>query len=81
MLATRPIGDRRAVTVAKAIHCVFSQELGFPSRVIVDRGSEIAAVDTRADLNSYKRTPIKLGGESTPDIVEHPASYQGDEEH
>ena len=30
------------------MHSVFSQEIGFPSRVIVDRGSEFTVVDTRA---------------------------------
>ena len=32
----------------KAMYSVFSQELGYSSQVIVDRGSKFTAVDTRA---------------------------------
>ena len=49
-MATRPIQDQQAATVAKVIQSVFSEELGFPSQVIMDWGSELPAVDTRALL-------------------------------
>ena len=39
--------NRRAATVTGAMHSMFSQELGYPNRVIVDRGSKFTAIDTR----------------------------------
>ena len=48
LLATRLIKDRKAAMVTATIHSIFSQEMGFPSRFIVDRGSKFTTVDTRA---------------------------------
>ena len=51
-LATRPIMDKKAQTVAGALHSMFTAELGFPARVIADRGSEFVAADTRLAMET-----------------------------
>ena len=49
-LATRPIADKRARTVAAAIHNIMCVEMSFSTRITADRRSEFVAVDTRATL-------------------------------
>ena len=51
LLATIPIQNRRAQTVMAVVHDILSQEMGIPSRVIVDWESEFT-VDTRALVES-----------------------------
>ena len=55
-----------------AIHDIFSQEMGVPNQVIVDRGSKFLAVDTRALVESQlgvKMTFIQAG-EHQQNLVE-----------
>merc|ERR1712055_400794 len=50
--ATWPIRNKKATTVARAIHDVMCRELGFATRLTADRGSEFVAMDTRAALSA-----------------------------
>ena len=52
MLATHPIPNQRAKLVVAAVLEIFSREMGIPSRVITDHGSEFVSTDTRALLQS-----------------------------
>ena len=45
-LATRPIPNRRAKTVADAAIDIFSKEMGVPAQIITDCGSEFVSTDT-----------------------------------
>ena len=52
LLATHPLQNRWAKTVVDAIYDIFGKEMSIPSWVIVDRGSEFVAQDTRALIES-----------------------------
>ena len=72
LLATRLIKDRWAQTVMVAIIDIFRQEMGVPSRIVVDRGNEFTAVDTRA-LNESKldmKMSFIPAGEHQQNLVE-----------
>ena len=57
--------------MASAMHSLFSQELGFPSRVIVDRGSKFTTINTRVLMEEMgvKMTFIPAG-EHQQNLVE-----------
>ena len=57
--------------MASAMHSLFSQELGFLSRVIVDRGSRFTTINTRVLMEEMgvKMTFI-LAGEHQQNLVE-----------
>ena len=70
-LATRPVLDKRAQTVAGALHSMFTAELGFPARVIADRGSEFVAADTRLAMEKLGvRLQFIPAGEHQENLVE-----------
>ena len=72
LLATRPIQNRWALMVMAAIIDIFRQEMGVPSRIVVDRGNEFTAVDTRA-LNESKldmKMSFIPAGEHQQNLVE-----------
>ena len=72
LLATRPLKNRRAPTVVTAAHKIFSQEMGYPGRVIVDCGSEFVAIETRAMLETQLGVKMTFipGSEHQQNLVE-----------
>ena len=72
LLATRLIKNRQAPTIMVAIHDIFSQEMGVPNRIVMDRVSEFTAVDNRASVESELGMKMTLipAGEHQQNLVE-----------
>ena len=72
LLATRPIPNRRAKTVAAAVHNVLTTEMGIPAKIICDRGSEFISMDTRALVESQLGVKLVFipAGEHQQNLVE-----------
>ena len=72
LLATRPMPNKRARTVADAAIDIFNKEMGVPERIIADCGSEFVATDTRALLEHHLGITMSFihAGEHQQNLVE-----------
>ena len=50
LLAMWPVWNKKVATVAAGIHSILSTKMGYGNQIIVNSGSELLAVDTRALL-------------------------------